>query len=170
MKREIRAIAVATCITAAALIGGQSAFAGYAGLGERAGAGPGEMHRQKKGQRGGDFFKEMAAELKLTDQQKAQAREIFEKGRAEHKPLMEALRDEKRQLQTLIHAGSTDEGAIRAQSAKVAAIQADLAVKRGEKAGRLAAILSPEQAAKLKEMQGKGKGFPGARCDDSLPQ
>ena len=167
MKREIRAIAVATCITAAALLGGQSAFAGYAGHGE-SGAGPGEMHKHKKGEHGGDFFKKMAADLKLSDQQKAQAKEIFDKGRAEHKPLMDALRAEKRQLQTLIHSGSADEGAIRAQSAKMAAIQSDLAVKKGEKARRLAAILSPEQAAKLKDMQGKGMGFRGARCDDSL--
>lgn len=169
MKREIRAFAVATCIAAAALIGGQSAFAGYGGPAERAGAGSGRMHKQKKGHRG-EFFQRMAAELKLTGQQKAQARDIFEKGRGEHKPLMDALRGEKRQLQTLIRSASADEGAIRAQAAKVAAIQSDLAVQRGEQARRFAAILSPDQAAKLKEMQDKGKGFRGARCDESLPQ
>lgn len=164
MKRHLRTVTLFACIAAASALAGQSAFADY-GFGD-----PGRMggqHEKHKGHRGGMHFKRMARELNLSDQQKEQARTLFEKKRAEHKPLLEALRAEKRQLQTLVHSGSADEAAIRAQTAKVAAIQSDLAVQRGEHAKEFLALLTAEQAAKFKELQKTRRGFRGGASPDA---
>lgn len=163
MKKQLRILTVATCLLAAALAAGQTAFAGYG-----QGAGPGAMHGEHhKGGPGGGFLNRVAEELKMSAEQKAKAKEVFEQSRGEHRPLMEAMRAEKSGLKKLVASGNADEAAIRAQAAKVAAVQADLAVAKGEAAKRLVAILTPEQKTKLKELQEKGKGpFAGGgrRC------
>ena len=173
MNRQLRTLTLFTCITAATAFTGQSAFADYGFPADGPGAGSGEQqkhkghkgHKGQKGHQGGHFFQRMARELNLSDQQRAEAKTLFEQGRAEHKPLMDAMGGERRKLQSLIHSGNADEAAIRAQAAKVAAVQSDLAVLRGQQAKQFAALLTPDQAAKLKELREKGKGhfggFPG---------
>ncbi|WP_026842251.1 Spy/CpxP family protein refolding chaperone [Citrifermentans bremense] len=153
MKRDLRKLALLACITATAAFGGQTAFAGYTGTDPSPEAGQHQKHR--KGHRGGDFFKKMARELKLTEQQQAQAKSLFKSSRAEHKPLMESLRAERSQMQDLVRSGSADEAAIREQAAKVAALQADLAVSRARTAKQFLALLTPAQAAELKVLQKK---------------
>ncbi|ACH38163.1 CpxP superfamily protein [Citrifermentans bemidjiense Bem] len=153
MKRDLRKLALLACITAAATFGGQTAFAEYTGADPSPGAGQHQKHR--KGHRGGDFFKKMARELKLTDQQQAQAKSLFESNPAEHKPLMESLRAERSRMQDLVRSGSAEEAAIREQAAKVAALQADLAVSRARAAKQFLALLTPAQAAELKALQEK---------------
>jgi protein CpxP len=161
MKRDLRKLALLACITAAAAFGGQTAFAGYTGADPSPGAGQHQKHG--KGHRGGDFLKKMARELKLTDQQQTQAKALFESSRAEHKPLMESLRAERSRMQGLVHSGSADEAAIREQAAKVAALQADLAVSKARAAKQFLALLTPAQAAELKDLQGK-RGGRFSRC------
>ena len=100
-------------------------------------------------------MKKMSKELGLSSQQQTQAKAIFEAGRAENKPLFQAMMTERRQLRSLVMSGSADEAAIRAQSAKVASLQADLAVKRAQEAKRLQAILTPDQLTKLKAFMEK---------------
>lgn len=172
MNRQLRTLTLFTCITAATAFTGQSAFADYGFPADGPGAGSGQQqkhkgHKGQRGHQGGRFFQKMARELNLSDQQQAQAKTLFEQGRAEHKPLMDAMGDERRKLQSLIHSGDADEAAIRAQAAKVAAVQSDLAVLRGQQAKQFAALLTPDQGAKLKEFREKGKGhfkgFPGCR-------
>ena len=157
MRQELRRFALFTCITAVTAFGGQTAFADYGSPGERPEAKSGQQQRHK-GQRGERFFKKMAKELGLTDQQKTRAKALFETSRAQHKPLLDTMRTEKRQLQALVHSGSADEAAVRAQAAKVAAIESDLAVQKSQQAKEFLALLTPEQAAKLKEIQGKHRG------------
>lgn len=152
MKRDLTKLALLACITAAATFGGQTAFAGYTGADPSPGAGQHQKHG--KGHRG-DFFKKMARELKLTDQQQTQAKSLFESSRAEHKPLMENLRAERSRMQDLVRSGSADEAAIREQAAKVAALQADLAVSSARAAKQFLALLTPAQAAELKGLQEK---------------
>jgi len=160
MKRLIRTMTLLSCITAATAFTGQSAFADYGFSGDRPGAGSGQQQKHKghKGHRKGDFFKKMARELNLSEQQQAEARSIFEQARAEHKPLAEAMGGERRKLESLVHSGNADEAAIRAQASKVASLQSDLAVLRGQQAKRFVALLTPDQAAKLKDLREKGKG------------
>ena len=116
-----------------------------------------------KHQRGHRFFKILARKLSLTDQQKSQAQAIFKANRATAKPLFTSLMTEKHQLRTLIMSGTADEAAIRAESAKVASIEADLAVQRANGAKQFQALLTPDQQAKLKALQAKW----GQKCQKS---
>ena len=60
---------------------------------------------------------------------------------------------EKREMRALIQSGSADEAAIRAQAAKVAGAEADLAVQRAQMARQFRAILTPAQVEKFKAIQ-----------------
>ena len=120
----------------------------------------------------GRHFKRMATELGLSAQQQQDIKAVFQKERHQLQPLMKQLMVERRALRTLIHADTVDEAAIRAQSAKAAAIQADLAVQRALTGQQVRKLLTPEQAQKLKDFQAKmesrhGKGGPRAmKCMD----
>ena len=97
----------------------------------------------------------MARQLGLTDQQKTQAKALFQANRAQNQPLFATLIAAKQQLRALVQSGSADESAIRAQSAKVAAAQADLAVKRAQASKQFLALLTPDQVTKLRALQAK---------------
>lgn len=103
----------------------------------------------------GRHFKKMASELGLSIQQKQEVKEIFSKNRPQAEPLMKLLKTERRALRELIQADVIDEAAIRAQSSKVAAVEADLAVQRAHVAQQVRAILTPEQVQKFKAIQAK---------------
>ncbi|GFO64787.1 Spy/CpxP family protein refolding chaperone [Geomonas paludis] len=150
MKTQLKQLALFTCITASAVLGSHNAFAGYGPMqGE---GGKGCVEQQKHGGRRGMFMK-MAKELGLSDRQKSEARAIFEAGRARNAPLFASLRHERQELQALVRSGSADEAAIRAQSARVAALQADFAVQRAAQSRQFIALLTPEQAARFKAMR-----------------
>jgi protein CpxP len=98
-------------------------------------------------------FAEMADKLALSDQQKARMKEVFKKNQPQVKPIFTKLINEKREMRTLIQSGSADEAAIRAQAAKLAGVEADLAVQRAQMAKQFRAILTPEQVEKFKAIQ-----------------
>ncbi|MBT1073463.1 Spy/CpxP family protein refolding chaperone [Pelotalea chapellei] len=98
-------------------------------------------------------MKQMAKELQLSPQQKQQIKEIFDRNKPAAEPLFKQMKTERLALRSLVQADTIDEAAIRAQSAKVAAIQADLAVQRARVHQEIRAILTPEQIAKAKELQ-----------------
>ncbi|HIJ80181.1 MAG TPA: Spy/CpxP family protein refolding chaperone [Desulfuromonadales bacterium] len=100
-------------------------------------------------------FKQMAAELGLSDQQKLDVKALFAKNRPLAEPLMASLNTERRALRALVQADAVDETAIRAQSAKVAALMADLAVQRAHVAQQIRTVLTPEQVKKFKEIQAR---------------
>ncbi|MBU5637944.1 Spy/CpxP family protein refolding chaperone [Geomonas sp. Red69] len=161
MKRQLRQLALFTCITATAALGAQSAFAGY-GPAEGEG-GKGCFEQQKHGGPRA-MLRKMARELGLSEQQRNEARAIFEAGRAKNAPLFASLRHERHELQALVRSGSADEPAIRAQAAKVSALQADFAVQRGAQTRQFLALLTPEQAAKFKALREAPHGAPGHRA------
>ena len=66
---------------------------------------------------------------------------------------LKQLVSERRALRDKIRAEQVDESGIRAQSAKVAVVEADLAVQRAHIAHDLRAVLTPEQMKKLHDMQ-----------------
>jgi len=118
----------------------------------------------------GHHFKKMTKELGLASQQQDGIKAVFEKSRLQTKPLMDQMKAERRTLHGLIHADTIDEAAIRAQAAKVAAIQADMAVQRARTGQAIRALLTPEQVQKFKAQQAKhegrhGKGHPCAQHD-----
>lgn len=93
--------------------------------------------------------------LGLTDAQTQQIRTVFQNARPQFRPLMERLRTEHQALRTLTQAATVDEPAIRAQAAKVAAVEADLAVQRAQVAQQVRAILTPEQIQQVQDWQAK---------------
>lgn len=109
-------------------------------------------------------IQKMETDLGLSPQQKKDVEELFAQCRTGSEPLRKKLADERLALRNLIHADKVDEAAIRAQSAKIAAIESDLAVQRAQSSQRLRALLTPEQAQKLKSMRDR------QRCDwDQMP-
>lgn len=154
MRKQLGTLALLTCITAAAAFGSQIASAGTGSPSEFSEGRHGQ--HQQKGHRGhGRHLAKMAKELGLTDQQKTEANELFEKNRSQNKALRGTLMTSKKQLRALVHSGTADEAAIRAEAAMVAAIEADLAVERAQGAKQFLALLTPEQATKLKAIQSK---------------
>jgi len=109
----------------------------------------------EEGHRGAHFLKRLAKKLNLTDQQVAQMKASFKNRQTTVKPLLANLRTERRQLADLVHSGNADEAAIRAQSARVAAVQADLAVQRAQGVKEMRNILTPEQQAKFQTLRGE---------------
>jgi protein CpxP len=117
-------------------------------------------------------FDKMAAKLGLSEQQKVKMKEIFKQNREQAKPAIDRLIKEKRNLRTLVQADKTDEAAIRAQAAKLAAVEGDLAIQRAYMAKQIRAILTPAQIEKFKAMQkerdrkfDKFRGHHGKRPD-----
>jgi len=98
-------------------------------------------------------FAELAGKLALSDQQQAQMKEVFKKNQPLVKPIVSKLISEKRELRTVVQSGSADEAAIRAQSAKVAGVEADLAVQRAQMAKQFRAILTSGQVEKFMAIQ-----------------
>lgn len=94
-------------------------------------------------------------EVGVTDAQKEQIRSIMRESRPTMRPLVKQMIQERRALRDAIHATPVNEAAIRAQAARVAQVQADLAVRRAHVSDKVRAVLTPEQAAKLKEMSAK---------------
>jgi protein CpxP len=93
--------------------------------------------------------------LGLTDQQKAKMNDVMKAQRAGNEGLFKQYFAEKRALRKLIHGDTFDEAAIRAQAAKVAALEGDMAVSRAKMAQEMRSILTPDQIKKLKERQAK---------------
>ena len=98
-------------------------------------------------------FKKQLAQLGVTDEQKAQVKAILRKYQPTAGPLIQQVVTERRALRDTIRGETIDETAIRAQAAKVASLEADLAVERAHVAHDVRAVLTPEQLQKLKEMQ-----------------
>jgi protein CpxP len=103
-------------------------------------------------------LKKMTRQLGLSPQQQQQIKDIFTRNRSQAEPLVKQLRAEHRALRSLIHGDTFDEAAIRAQSAKIAAVQADLTVQRARTAQEVRKLLTPEQVKKFKELREHQKG------------
>jgi periplasmic protein CpxP/Spy len=92
-------------------------------------------------------------QLGVTADQKAEVKTILRKYQPTVGPLIKQVVTERRALRDTIRASTIDETAIRAQSAKVASLESDLAVQRACVAHDIRAVLTPEQLQKLKDMQ-----------------
>jgi protein CpxP len=93
--------------------------------------------------------------LGVSAEQKAQIRDVLGKYRPETEPAVRQLAAERRALRKMIQGGAADEAAIRVQAAKVASLESDLAVVRARAAKEVRTLLTPEQLARLGELQAK---------------
>jgi protein CpxP len=138
MKTHTKALIAAGAI-AAATVGGFFAFLAHADTNET-------------GLANGRFAQRLAR-LGVTDAQKAQLKTILRSYQPTVGPLVKEVVTERRALRDTIRAQTVDEIAIRAQAAKVASLEADLAVQRAHIIHDIRAVLTPEQLQKLKDMQ-----------------
>ena len=129
-----------------------TALTAFAGIAQADEGGCGGEHCNKSRHH---EFKGFEKKLGLTDAQKAQAKAIFQGNKDVVKPIFTSLHTEKKNLQALIHADTIDEAAIRAETAKIAGIQADLNVNRAKVGAQFRAILTPAQQATLKTLDHK---------------
>jgi Spy/CpxP family protein refolding chaperone len=98
-------------------------------------------------------FAHKLAQLGVTDDQKAQVKAILRKYQPTAGPLIKQVVTERRALRDTIRAEIVDETAVRAQAAKVASLEADLAVQRAHVAHEIRGVLTPGQLQKLKDTQ-----------------
>ena len=137
--RFFRSLAALGVLSVTLIAGNAWAQPGQGHHGFDRGHGPGASH--------------MFEGLDLTEVQKEQIHELFSSQREQGRAAHEALRTARTTLRDAIHAGTLDEGAIRAASADVAALEADQAVARAEVFQAVRQILTPEQQAKLDELK-----------------
>jgi len=131
---------------AVSVFAGSAAFAAdTAAPGATAAAGSCEKHEKHN-------------KLGLTDDQKVKMKAVKEKYAPAMKPLVDQLRAYREEMRGLMTAATIDDAAIRAESAKMASVQADLAVQRAHKLAEVRAILTPEQIEKMKEKMSGWKG------------
>jgi Spy/CpxP family protein refolding chaperone len=91
--------------------------------------------------------------LDLTEDQRAQVRQIMQGHRDEFRAVGERLQAAHRAQQDAVEATPFDENAVRARAADVAAIQADAVVLRAKVRSDVFAVLTPEQQAKAAELK-----------------
>ena len=92
-------------------------------------------------------------QLGVTADQKAEVKTILRKYQPTVGPLIKEVVTERRALRDTIHAETINETAIRAQAAKVASLESDLAVERAHVSHDIRAVLTPDQLQKVKEME-----------------
>ena len=93
------------------------------------------------------------AGLGITHDQRDQVREVLRGFMPEVAPLVKQSIQEHRALRDAIRATPVNEAAIRAQSAKVAAVDADLAVKRALIVEKIRPILTADQLKQIQQME-----------------
>jgi len=119
----------------------------------------------------GRFFQRIAQQLNLTDDQKAQIKTVLRSERDTLKPMLEQLHAARQNLRAAIQASDANEAAVRVASARVAAVEADLAVERMKIFGKIAPILTDEQRQQISEFQQRADDFADraiARAGDGL--
>ncbi len=115
---------------------------------------PRRRHHRGGGGQGGRFFGDIGQRLDFTDEQKKGIRDLLNTSRPTLEPLLKSAHQERKALATVSETTPVDEAAIRAQAAKLAALEADLAVQKAHLFSKIQALLTPEQVSKLKDLEG----------------
>jgi len=99
------------------------------------------------------FLAEKLAELGVTDDQRRQIHTILRNHLSTTQPLLKQLVEERRKLRQAVRADELNDTAIRAQAARVATIEADLAVERAHIVHDIKPVLTPAQLEKVATAQ-----------------
>jgi Spy/CpxP family protein refolding chaperone len=100
----------------------------------------------------GFMFEKIAKEIGLSDEQKAQAKQILEDSRAHIKPLMEAMKAGHESAKDLGKDGTFDEKAVNALATQQAETMKQIIIEKERTKAVLFAILTPEQRTKAIEV------------------
>jgi Spy/CpxP family protein refolding chaperone len=107
----------------------------------------------------GHFLEKTREKLGLSDEQVTKIKAELSADKDKLTGLMTSLHDARVGLRETIQKSGASEGDVRAAAAKVAAVEADLAVERAKLYGRISPILTPEQLTKVKEFQERVDDF-----------
>ena len=99
------------------------------------------------------ILQRVADRLDLTTDQQTQIKAVITGDLDNLKTLITNLHDARSALRTTIQTDGSTEADVRTASAKVAAVEADLAVERLKLFGKISPILTGEQRAKLSELE-----------------
>jgi Spy/CpxP family protein refolding chaperone len=91
--------------------------------------------------------------LNLSDAQRDQVKGMVDSHRDEHQAIAERARAAHDALQVAVTADQFDEGTIRARSAEVASVDADIAVAQARLRNEVLQILTADQRAQLKKIE-----------------
>jgi Spy/CpxP family protein refolding chaperone len=91
--------------------------------------------------------------LNLSDAQRDQVKGIVDSHREEHRAVADRARAARETLAAAIAADQFDEGTVRARSAEVASVEADLAVAQARLRADVLQILTADQRAQLKKIE-----------------
>jgi Spy/CpxP family protein refolding chaperone len=117
----------------------------------------------------GQILQRIARKLNLTDDQKSQIKAVLSVDKDMLKSLFGQLHDARKNLRAAIRANGTNESTVRAASAKVAGVEADLAVERMKLYGKIAPLLTDEQHRKIADFEQRFDNVVGgaiARMDE----
>ena len=109
----------------------------------------------------GGYFHRMAQRLNLTDDQKAQIKTIWQSDKDTLKSLFSQLHAARQYLRATIQAAGANETTVRAASAQVAVVEANLAVERMKIFAKIAPVLTDEQRQQLSELERRADDFVG---------
>ena len=101
--------------------------------------------------------------LDLSDDQKAQLKQIAESHRDEFKAASDKVRAAHEGMRALLDADAVDESAVRAKGAEIGAADAEVMLLNARVRKESMQILTPEQQAKLKELRDARPGPGGPR-------
>ena len=101
--------------------------------------------------------------LSLTEEQRAQVKQILEASKSKTDPLRESMKQNRQKLQELTASGAFDEAAVTEIANSIGDTSAQLTVERHRTMAQIHALLTDEQKAKAAEMHGKMKGRIGER-------
>jgi Spy/CpxP family protein refolding chaperone len=96
-------------------------------------------------------MKEALKELDLTKDQRSAIHETFSKNGPDLRDHMKALMESREKLADVTHSAQFNETAVRDAARAVAKNEEDLAVLRAKNSAAIAAILTPDQRAKLEK-------------------
>lgn len=121
----------------------------------------------------GKILQRIAGKLNLTDGQKSQIKTILAGEKDTLQNTLGQLHDARKNLRETIQASDTNESSVRAASAKVAAVESDLAVERMKLYGKIAPVLTDEQRRQISDFTQRADDFADnaiAHIGDGLAQ
>jgi protein CpxP len=109
-------------------------------------------HWEHDGMFGGPGLGFLAHRLDLTDEQRAQAKEILSREKPAIEPLLQQLALTRHQLRQFEEGGTFDEARVRTIAGQQAQTLTELTVQKARIQAEVVKILTPEQRTKLSQM------------------
>ena len=119
--------------------------------------GQGPRHHKEHAKKPHNPGMQMLKKLDLSEEQRAQVKQIMEDSKEEHKALSASLREYKKAMGELVNSADYSEQAVRSLHAQYQSVFADQAVLRASTEYKINALLTPEQQAKKAEIKEKMK-------------